>query len=38
MLLIGLKNAKFKEGYIIKKKKEIKLNAEKNRPFFYLLR
>ncbi len=38
MLLIGLKNAKFKEGNIIKKKREIKLNAEKNRPFFYLLR
>jgi hypothetical protein len=38
MLLLELNNIKEKKGDILKKKQNIILTAEKNKPFFYLLK
>jgi hypothetical protein len=37
-LLIELKNIVMKKGEVLKKKENIILIAEKNKPFFYLLK
>ena len=38
VLIIELNNIKLKKGEVIKKKENIILIAEKNKPFFYLLK